>query len=102
MYHKGYIYQNYNKKIKLTDIGEVLNLTPQHLCKFFKEMTDTSIVEYINHYRIETSISLLKISTLSITDIALECGFDNISYFNRVFKKQVGCTPSEFRLNTID
>lgn len=95
----GYIYENYNKKIKLTDIGEALNLTPQYLCKFFKEMTSTSIVDYINHYRIETASSLLKISTLSITDIALECGFDNISYFNRVFKKELNCTPSKFRSN---
>lgn len=93
----GCIYQNYSKKIKLTDIGEALNLTPQYLCKFFKEMTDTSIVEYINHYRIEKATSLLKISKLSITDIALECGFDNISYFNRVFKKQLNCTPTEFK-----
>lgn len=95
----SYIYENYDKKIKLTDIGEALNLTPQYLCKFFKDMTSTSIVDYINHYRIETASSLLKISTLSITDIALECGFDNISYFNRVFKKELKCTPSEFRAN---
>lgn len=94
----GYIYQNYSKKIKLTDISESVNLTPQYLCKFFKDMTNMSIVDYINHSRIETAISLLKISTLSITDIALECGFDNISYFNRVFKKQMNCSPTEFKL----
>ncbi|MDF2614657.1 MAG: transcriptional regulator, AraC family [Clostridia bacterium] len=93
----GYIYQNYDKKIKLTDISESVNLTPQYLCKFFKEMTDTSISSYINHCRIEAASTLLKISTLSITDIALECGFDNLSYFNRVFKKQMGCTPTVFR-----
>jgi AraC-like DNA-binding protein len=98
----GYIYRNYNKKIKLKDISESLNLTPQHLCKFFKEMTGNSIVEYINNYRIETASSLLKVSTLSITDIALECGFDNISYFNRVFKKQLGYTPTEFRLKSFE
>ena len=93
----GYIYENYNKKVKLEDMGRSLNLTPQYLCKLFKEMTGTGIVEYTNHYRVETASSLLKISKLTITDIALECGFDNISYFNRVFKKQLNCTPSEFR-----
>ena len=93
----GYIYQNYNKKIKLTDISEVVHLTPEYLCKFFKDMTSTSITFYINHYRIESATTLLKISTLSVMDIALECGFDNLSYFNRVFKKQTGCTPTEFR-----
>ncbi|WP_070000418.1 AraC family transcriptional regulator [Cellulosilyticum sp. I15G10I2] len=94
----GYIYQNYDKKIKLTDIGASVSFTPQYLCKFFKEMTDTSIAVYINHYRIEAASALLKTSTLSITDIALECGFDNLSYFNRVFKKQMECTPTVFRL----
>lgn len=96
----GYIYQNYNRKIRLTEISEAVNLTPHYLCKFFKEMTDMRIVDYINHYRIETASSLLKVSTLSVTDIALECGFDNISYFNRVFKKQNACTPTEFRLKS--
>jgi AraC-like DNA-binding protein len=96
----GYLYQNYNKKIKLTDISESVNLTPQYLCKFFKDMTGTSIVEYLNAYRIETACSLLKISTLSVTDIALECGFDNISYFNRIFKKHFNCTPTQFRIKS--
>jgi AraC-like DNA-binding protein len=93
----GYIYQNYNKKIKLTDISEFVSFTPQYLCKFFKEMTDTNIAAYINHYRIEAASTLLKISALGVTDIALECGFDNLSYFNRVFRKQMGCTPTNFR-----
>lgn len=96
----GYIYQNYNKKIRLEDVSESVNLTPQYLCKFFKKITGTNIVDYINHYRIETAITLLKVSNLRITDIALECGFDNINYFNRVFKKQTGCTPTEFRSNS--
>lgn len=97
----GYIYQNFNKKIKLIDVSESVNLTPQYLCKFFKEMTGINIIEYINHYRVETASTLLKISSMSITDIALECGFDNISYFNRVFKKQMGCTPSIFKLKLL-
>ena len=95
----SYIFQNYNKKLKLIEISEHLNLSPQYLCKFFKELTGTNIVEYINHYRIDKASSLLKISSLSITDISLECGFENLSYFNRVFKKQLGCTPTGYRLN---
>jgi len=96
----GYISQNYTKKISLSHISENVNLTPQHLCRFFKEMTGYTLSDYINHYRIETSCTLLKVSSLSITDIALECGFENISYFNRVFKRQTGCTPTEFRMNS--
>ncbi len=96
----GYIYQNFNKKIKLIDISMAFDLTPQYLSKFFKEMTGINIVDYINQYRVEKAITLIKASNLSITDIALECGFDNISYFNRVFKKQVGCTPTKLRLSS--
>lgn len=96
-----YIYLNYNKKFLLPDISTAVNLTPQYLCKFFKEMTDMNIVDYTNHYRIETASYLLKVSDQSITDIAIECGFDNISYFNRVFKKHIGCTPTEYRLKSL-
>lgn len=96
----GYISQNYNKKISLSNISENVNLTPQYLCRFFREITGYTLSDYINQYRIETSCTLLKVSSLSITDIALECGFENISYFNRVFKRQTGCTPTEFRMNS--
>ncbi len=93
----AFIYSNYNQKIKLKDISDYVNLTPQYLCVFFKEMTKTKLVDYINHYRIEAAVNLLKVSDLSITEIALECGFDNPSYFNRVFKAQTGCTPSCYK-----
>lgn len=93
----SFIEKNCNNKIKLSDISRETNLTPQYLCTFFKNMTNISIVQYINNYKIEKAASMLKISNLTITDIALECGFDNISYFNRVFKKQFNCSPSEFR-----
>lgn len=98
----GYISQNYNKKISLNDISKNVDLTPQYICRFFKEMTGYTLSDYINHYRIETSSTLLKVSSLSITDIALECGYENISYFNRVFKRHVGCTPTEFKINALN
>lgn len=93
----GFVYVNYNKKIKLEEISDHVNLTPQYLCAFFKEMTKTTLTEYINHHRIESALTLIKDSELSMTEIALECGFDTPSYFNRVFKKQVGCSPKNYR-----
>jgi|GEM_PF-1049822 len=93
----GYIYSNYNKKINLKDISDYVDITPQYLCVFFKEMTRTRLTDYINRYRIDAAVNLLKASRLSITEIALECGFETSSYFNRVFKKQLGCTPSCYR-----
>lgn len=97
----GYISDNYNKKITLAAISQSVNLTPQYLCRFFKEMTHINIIDYINNYRLERATTLLEASKLSITDISLECGFDNVSYFNRVFKKHLGCTPTEFRVKSL-
>ena len=93
-----YIRLHYQEKIALTDISEAVHVTPQYLCRFFKNMTTMSLVDYINRYRIERARNLLEESKLSITDIALMCGFDNISYFNRVFKQHIHCTPSKLRL----
>jgi len=94
-----YIRLHYQEKIALTDISEAVHVTPQYLCRYFKNLTTMSLIDYINHYRIEHARSLLEESGLSITDIALMCGFDNISYFNRVFKQQIHCTPSKLRLS---
>lgn len=92
-----YISNNYNKKITLQDIGHTINLSPQYACKLFKELTNSNITTYINNFRIQSSVTLLRDGDMSITDISLDCGFESLSYFNRVFKRQFGCTPSEYR-----
>ncbi len=94
-----YIKLHYHEKITLTDISNTIHVTPQYLCRFFKNMTNMSLTHYINHYRIKCACNLLEESNLSITDIALMCGFDNISYFNRVFKQHIHCTPRTLRLS---
>lgn len=93
----NYIYENYASRITIPEISTFMNLTPQYLCSFFKEMTDTSIVNYINQYRIDSACIILRNQNLKITDAAIACGFDNISYFNRVFHKLIGCTPTQYR-----
>ena len=92
-----YISNNYNKKITLQDIGHTINLSPQYACKLFKELTNSNITTYINNYRIQSAVTLLREGDMSITEISLECGFESLSYINRVFKRQFGCTPSEYR-----
>ncbi|HCW53504.1 MAG TPA: hypothetical protein DG753_07160 [Clostridium sp.] len=67
----SFIENNSNNKIKLSDISNKINLTPQYLCIFFKYMTNMSIIQYINNYKIEKAASMLKISNLTIPDIAL-------------------------------
>ncbi|WP_172674769.1 helix-turn-helix transcriptional regulator [Cellulosilyticum ruminicola] len=95
-----YISLHYHEKITLSDISKTVYITPQHLCRFFKNMTTMSIITYINHYRLRQACHLLETSNLSITTIALMCGFDNVSYFNRLFKGYFHCTPRHFRITS--
>jgi len=65
--------------------------------KFFKSAMGCSFVSYLNDYRLTMVTRLLTTSDSSILVIAFECGFDNLSYFNRQFKKKFGITPFEYR-----
>ncbi|MNO04942.1 Regulatory protein SoxS [compost metagenome] len=66
-------------------------------CRFFKSMTRQTPMDYVNSYRIRQAAEMLRVEDRKISDIALEVGFDNISYFIRVFRKMMKCSPSAFR-----
>ncbi|MNJ63181.1 Regulatory protein SoxS [compost metagenome] len=72
------------------------------LCRFFKSMTRQTPMDYINSYRIRQAVELLREPDRKISDIALEVGYDNISYFIRVFRKAMNCSPSEFRKRLLE
>ena len=65
--------------------------------RFFKRHMNMTSIEYLNQYRLEMASRQLAETNLSVTSIALESGFNNISYFNRVFKRKFGVTPMEYR-----
>ena len=65
--------------------------------KYFKNTMGTSFIDYLNEYRLTMASRLLLSSESSILDIAAEVGFDNLSYFNRIFKKRFEMTPSAYR-----
>ncbi len=92
-----YIEDNYMNHISVPELSHKFNLSEGHMCRFFKTVTQMSIVEYINRYRIRTSASLLKETTMDIGEIAGATGFNNISYYNKVFKKYMHMTPSQYR-----
>ena len=64
-----------------------------------RDSSGTSCLKYINNYRLEKAAELLKSTAYSITDISLECGFNNLSYFNKLFKRKYHLTPRDFRDN---
>lgn len=92
-----YVENNYMEKITIADIAEELGLSQSHFMKFFKNIMGASFIEYLNEYRLTMVSRLLISSESSILNIAGESGFDNLSYFNRMFKKRFGMTPREYR-----
>lgn len=96
-----FIENHYMDKITIAEIAEETGLSPSHFMKYFKNTMGTSFIDYLNEYRLTMASRLLISSDSSILDIASEVGFDNLSYFNRVFKKRFGQTPSAYRKERI-
>ncbi|MFC2112849.1 AraC family transcriptional regulator [Bacteroidota bacterium] len=94
--HK-FLMNNYHNKIHLEEIAEIAHMAPASVCRFFKSFTGLTIFEYLNKIKIEYSCQLLLSTNQKIIDISYDCGFNNLSHFNKQFKKFNGLTPTEFR-----
>lgn len=93
-----YIKKHYKEKIVLEDIAKEFNYSVGHLCRKFKLEIGDSIVNYIIKYRISMAMKLLfERRDLSIEEIALEVGFNDVQFFDKTFKKLVGMTPGQYR-----
>ena len=92
-----YVRANYDKKLSLDEIAKNAFLSKAYLSSIFKEEIGESLTNYINRVRIEKSRVLLLDKEISLIDIANLCGFEDQSYFTRVFKKMVGISPKKYR-----
>lgn len=92
-----YIQQNFQNKISLNEISNLVNMSPVSFNRFIKNRTGKTFVVYVNNTRISHASRLLLETDLSIGEISFKCGFNNIANFNRIFKKAKKCTPSEYR-----
>ena len=92
----GYVQKNYSKKILLKDISSAGNCCKTKCTLLFQKYLNTSPMIYLNHYRLEKSIFLLRNTTMSVTEIAYACGFSNTSYFCELFHKYYNTTPGKF------
>ena len=88
---------NYPEKITVADAARICGFSQSHFMKFFKSSMGISFIDYLNDYRITMAARLLTSSSDTVVNIASETGFENLSYFNRVFKRKYQCTPTEFR-----
>lgn len=92
-----YIDSNYYNNISINDIINHFALNKSYVMNIFKDKIGTTFHQYLNKERVFKSLNLLKNTELSITDIAYETGFDNQRTFNRLFKKYINLTPSEYK-----
>lgn len=92
-----YLRTNYDCDITLSQLEKSFCLSKGHICRLFKAMTHMTPFAYLNYYRIQQSVEFLEHSDDEISLIATKCGFNNISYYNRTFRKYMHMTPSEFR-----
>ncbi|WP_321340176.1 response regulator [uncultured Cohaesibacter sp.] len=93
----NYIERNLNKEITLEDAANCASVSPCYFSRLFKKSMGETFVAYVKHRRINHAKDLLEGSDLPIMNIALDLSFNDINYFAKVFKKEVGVTPSEFR-----
>lgn len=96
---KNFIDQNYRYEIRLPQLADIAGMSPSAFSRFFKLHTGRNLSEYIIDQRLGYASRMLVDSTHSIAEIGFSCGFNNLSNFNRIFKKRKGCSPSEFREN---
>lgn len=92
-----YIETHYMSSISIDEISAVSGFSASHFMRFFKSAMGTSFTSYLSSYRLSMAARLLLLTNNSILDIALSCGYENLSYFNRSFKKRYKKTPSEYR-----
>ena len=92
-----YIRDHYQEKIYIRDLASLIGLNEQYFCRFFKKAIGMSPIEYLNEYRIRQAVRLLKDSSLPVTEICLDCGYNNMGNFLRKFRKYTGTTPLQYR-----
>lgn len=92
---------SYGSYLTLEDMAATTNMNSKYFCRFFQEMTKRTPIDYLNYYRIEMACFQLATSNASITEVALNCGFNDLSYFIKTFKKYKGVTPKKYVTTTI-
>ena len=92
-----HVNNNFGQNITLSDAAKIAGMTEVSLSRFFKLRTGKTFVDALCEIRLGHASRMLIETTQSVNEIAFKCGFNNMSNFNRIFKKKKACTPKEFR-----
>ena len=94
---KDFIHSHQSEDLSLADVAKAVNTSTFYFCKVFKRMTGINFTDYLSRVRIERAKNLLLNPNLRVSEIAFEVGFQSLTHFNRVFKKIIGQSPTEYR-----
>jgi AraC-like DNA-binding protein len=97
----SHVAKNFLRAIPESEVALLCNMSPSRFCREFKAAFDQTFVEYLANYRMIQAKRLLANPSMRVADVAVSVGFNDPSYFTRVFRKQEGVSPSEFRATTI-
>lgn len=92
----SFISEHYTEKLTLEQLAASIPMNKNYFCRFFQELTGYSPMEYVNYYRIESACEQLTVTDKSITEVALDCGFSDTSYFIKIFRKYKKITPAAY------
>jgi AraC-like DNA-binding protein len=94
---KQYVSEHFSESLKLSDLAELVGMSPVSFSRFFHQRTGRTLSEYIVDVRLGHAARMLVDSSMNVSEICYACGFNNLSNFNRIFKSRRNCTPREFR-----
>ena len=94
---KQYIHEHYSEEIRLEELSSLAGMSTSAFCRFFKTHTGRTVMDYVIDIRLGNAARLLVDTTAPISEICWQCGFNNLSNFNRIFKAKRGYTPRDFR-----
>lgn len=92
-----YLEENYQKKITFADLKQKFHYSERYISQRFQKAVGTTVIEYLNRYRIQKALDLIKNGELPISEIGWKCGIGEYKYFNYVFKKYIGCSVKEYQ-----
>lgn len=92
----AYLHEHYQEKFSLTALAESVSMSRNECCRYFRHMMNMTITEYLLEYRLAKAAALLEASGLSITEIAEQTGFCDVSYFIKMFRRKTGITPKAY------
>ena len=94
---RAFIHEHQTEELKLGQVAKAVNMSSYYFCKTFKKVTGINFTDYVARIRIEKSKNLLLNPNLRVSEIAFEVGFQSLTHFNRVFKKILGQSPTDYR-----